>query len=272
MQVDSGGIKLNVELHGPEEGKPVLLLHGFPDTGRVWSRQIAPLTEAGFRLIIPDQRGYGRSDKPSDIEAYKIAALAADPVAILDRLGLEKAAVVGHDWGANVAWSMATFAPQRLDRLAVLSVGHPSVRRPGNILERQRTWYMLLFQFEEIAERWLSGNEWTNFRNLFRHPDADAVIAELQASGSLTPAINWYRANVHPRVLVEPPPELPKITVPTMGMWGSADFNAGDERMAGSHEFVAAPWRYERLDGPGHWLQWEAPDEVNRLLLDFLTS
>jgi pimeloyl-ACP methyl ester carboxylesterase len=272
MQVDSGGIKLNVELHGPEEGKPVLLLHGFPDTGRVWSKQIAPLTEAGLRLIVPDQRGYGRSGKPSDIEAYKIASLVADAVAILDQLGLEKAAVVGHDWGANVAWSMATFAPQRIDRLAVLSVGHPSVRRPGSILERQRTWYMLLFQFEEIAERWLSDNEWTNFRNLFQHPDADAVIADLEASGSLTPAINWYRANFHPKMLVESPPELPKITVPTMGIWGSADFNAGDERMAGSREFIAAPWRYERLDGPGHWPQWEAPDEVNRTLLDFLTS
>lgn len=131
---------------------------------------------------------------------------------------------------------------------------------------------MLLFHFEEIAERWLSDNEWTTFRNLFRHPDADAVIADLESSGSLTPAINWYRANFHPRILVESSPELPKITVLTMGIWGSDDFNAGDERMAASGEFIAAPWRYERLDGPGHWPQWEAPDEVNRPPLDFLTS
>jgi pimeloyl-ACP methyl ester carboxylesterase len=272
VQIDSGGIKLNVELYGPEDGKPVLLLHGFPDTGRVWSRQIAPLTEAGFRLIVPDQRGYRHSDKPSDIEAYKMVRLAADPIAILDRVGVAKAAVVGHDWGANVAWSVAAFAPQRVDRLVALSVGHPSTLRPGDIEQRQKTWYMLLFQFEAIAEHWLSDNGWANFRTWSHHPDADAVIAELEANGSLTPALNWYRANFHPRILIESPPELPKITVPTMGVWSSGDFAAVEGRMTGSSEFITAPWRYERLDGPGHWMQWEAPDEVNRLLLDFLTG
>jgi pimeloyl-ACP methyl ester carboxylesterase len=272
MQVDSGGIKLNVMLHGPEDGKPVLLLHGFPDTGRVWSKQIGPLTRAGFRLIVPDQRGYGHSDKPGDIEAYKMARLAADSVAILDQVSVERATVVGHDWGANVAWSLATFAPQRVDRLVALSVGHPSTLRPGDIEQRQKTWYMLLFQFEVIAEHWLSDSGWANFRSWSHHPDADAVIAELEANGSLTPALNWYRANFHPRILIESPPELPKITVPTMGVWSSADFAAVEGRMTGSSEFIAAPWRYERLDGPGHWLQWEAHDDVNRLLLDFLTS
>ena len=174
MQVDSGGIMLNVELYGPQEGKPVLLLHGFPDTGRVWSKQIGPLTEAGFRLIVPDQRGYGHSDQPGDTEAYQMARLAADPVAILDQIGAEKAAAVGHDWGANVAWSLATLAPQRVDRLAALSVGHPSTLRPGDIEQRQKTWYMLLFQFEPTAENWLSDNGWANFRTWSHHPDADA--------------------------------------------------------------------------------------------------
>jgi pimeloyl-ACP methyl ester carboxylesterase len=164
----------------------------------VWSKQIAPLTAAGFRLIVPDQRGYGHSDKPGDIEAYRMASLAADPVAVRDQLGVAKATVVGHDWGANVAWSLATFAPQRVDRLVALSVGHPLTLRPGDIEQRQKTWYMLLFQFEAIAEHWLSDNGWANFRTWSHHPDADAVIAELEANGSLTPALNWYRANFPP--------------------------------------------------------------------------
>jgi pimeloyl-ACP methyl ester carboxylesterase len=271
-QIDNDGVKLNVKLYGPKKGKSVLLLHGFPDTGRVWSKQIAPLAEAGFRLIVPDQRGYGHSDKPSGIEAYKMVHLASDPIAILDQVGVEKATVVGHDWGANVAWSVATFAPQRVDRLVALSVGHPSTARSGDIEQRQKTWYMLLFQFEGIAEHWLSDSGWTNFRTWSHHPDADAVIAELEANRSLTPALNWYRSNFYPRILIQPPPKLPKITVPTMGVWGSGDFAAIEERMTGSSEFIAAPWRYERLDGAGHWLQWEAPEKVNRLLLDFLTG
>jgi pimeloyl-ACP methyl ester carboxylesterase len=270
MQIDSGGIKLNVELHGPENGTPVMLLHGFPDTGRLWSKQIGPLTEAGFRLIVPDQRGYGRSDKPAEVDAYNLLLLAADAGAILEQVGVEKAHVVGHDWGAAVAWGVASFAPEKVDRLVVLSVGHPLSFVGAGFEQREKSWYMLLFQFEGIAEQWLAGDGWANFRAWSRHPDDDAVIAELEANGSLTPGLNWYRANVHPRILIEPPLELPKVSVPTMGVWSTGDFALTERQMTGSSEFVAAPWRYERLDGPGHWMQWEAADEVNALLLDFL--
>jgi pimeloyl-ACP methyl ester carboxylesterase len=270
MEIDSGGVKLNVELHGPEDGTPVLLLHGFPDTGRLWSKQIGPLADAGFRLIVPDQRGCGRSGKPVEVDAYNILLLAADAVAVLDHVGVERAHVVGHDWGAAVAWGMATFAPDRVQRLVVLSVGHPSSFELAGFEQREKSWYMLLFQFDGIAERWLSDNEWENFRAWGHHPDADAVIAELEASGSLTPGLNWYRANVHPRSLIEPPLDLPAVTVPTMGVWSTGDFALTERQMTGSSNFVVAPWRFERLDGAGHWMQWEAPDQVNALLLDFL--
>jgi pimeloyl-ACP methyl ester carboxylesterase len=272
VEVDSGGVKLKVQLHGSEGGKPVLLLHGFPDTGRLWTKQTGPLTGAGFRPIVPDQRGYGRSDKPGDVDAYNLILLATDAVAILDRLGVEKAHVVGHDWGAAVAWGLASFAPERVDRLVVLSVGHPLAFRSAGFEQLQKSWYMLLFQFEGVAEQWLSDDGWANFRAWGRHPDADDVIAELEANGSLTPGLNWYRANLNPRTLVEPPLDLPKVTVPTMGVWSTGDFALTEQQMAGSAEFVAAPWRYERLDGPGHWMQWEAPDRVNALLLDFLAG
>lgn len=268
MQVDSSGVKLSVDVHGPDKGTPVLLLHGFPDTGRLWSNQIDPLVDAGFRVIVPDQRGYGQSDKPADVDAYNLVLLAADQVAVLDQIGVEKAHVVGHDWGAAVAWGVASFAPDRVERLAVLSVGHPLSFASAGFEQREKSWYMLLFQFEGVAEHWLSDNDWANFRVWANHPDADGVIAELEKNGSLTPGLNWYRANVHPRTLIEPPLELPKVTVPTMGVWSTGDIALTERQMTGSAEFVAAPWRYERLEGPGHWMQWEAPEQVNRLLLD----
>ncbi|HEX6392153.1 MAG TPA: alpha/beta fold hydrolase [Acidimicrobiales bacterium] len=272
MQVDSGGVKLNVELYGPEKGTPVLLLHGFPDTGRLWTKQIEPLAAAGYRLIVPDLRGYGLSDKPAGVDAYNLLFLAADPVAILDRLGVEKAHVVGHDWGSAVAWGMASFAADRVDRLVVLSVGHPLSFASAGFEQREKSWYMLLFQFEGVAEHWLSDNDWANFRAWAHHPDTDGVIRDLEKNGSLTPGLNYYRANVPPQTLIDPPLELPKVTVPTMGVWSTGDFALTEHQMTGSSEFVAAPWRYERVEGPGHWLQWEAPDQVNALLLDFLSG
>lgn len=272
VKVDSGGVTLNVVVYGPENGTPVLLLHGFPDTGRLWSKQVKPLTDAGFRVIVPDQRGYGTSDKPVEVDAYHLVLLANDQVCVLDQVGVEKAHVVGHDWGAAVAWAMASFAPDRVDKLVALSVGHPQSFASAGLEQREKSWYMLLFQFEGIAEQWLSGNDWANFREWARHPDADAVIAELEKNASLTPGLNWYRATVNPRTLIEPPLELPKVTVPTMGVWSSGDFALTERQMTGSSEFVAAPWRYERVEGPGHWMQWEAPEKVNPLLLDFLRS
>ncbi len=270
MRVDSSGVNLNVEITGPDDGRPVVLLHGFPDSGRLWSRQVSALSDAGYRVIVPDQRGYGQSDKPTEVDDYNIVLLAADVVAILDHVGVEKAAVAGHDWGAAVAWTAASLAPERVDRLVALSVGHPLAFGAAGLEQREKSWYMLLFQFEGIAEQWLSANEWANFREWGRHPDADAVIAELEANGSLTPGLNWYRANVHPRVLVEPPPAIPPVTVPTLGVWSSGDFALTEAQMTGSSEFVTAEWRYHRLEGPGHWMQVEAADEVNRLLLDYL--
>jgi pimeloyl-ACP methyl ester carboxylesterase len=270
MRVDSSGVSLNVEITGPEDGRPVVLLHGFPDSGRLWSKQVGALSRAGYRVIVPDQRGYGQSDKPVDVDAYNIVLLAADVAAVLDQVGVEKASVVGHDWGSAVAWATASFAPDRVDRLVALSVGHPLAFVAAGLEQREKSWYMLLFQFEGIAEQWLSADGWANFREWGQHPDADAVIAELEANGSLTPGLNWYRANVHPRALVEPPPALPPIAVPTLGVWSSGDFALTEVQMTESRRFVEAEWRYHRLEGPGHWMQVEAADEVNELLLDFL--
>ncbi|MGO8875219.1 MAG: alpha/beta fold hydrolase [Acidimicrobiales bacterium] len=270
MDVDSGGVNIHVEVTGPQDGRPVLLLHGFPDSGRLWDRQTPALAEAGYRVIVPDQRGYGQSDKPADVDSYSLIYAAADVAAVLDALEVQRAHVVGHDWGAAVAWVVASVAPDRVDHLAVLSVGHPQSFAAAGLEQREKSWYMLLFQFEGIAEQWLSADGWANFRAWSRHPDADAVIKALESDGSLTPGLNWYRANLHPRVLVQPPLQLPAVQAPTLGVWSSGDVALTEQQMTGSEAYVAGRWRYEQMTGPGHWMQLEAPDEVNRLLLDFL--
>jgi len=265
-RVDVNGVGIEYQVTG--QGRPVVLLHGFPDSGRLWRHQVTALAEAGFQVIVPDLRGYGLSDKPSEVEAYSLPLLAGDVIAVLDDAGAERAHVVGHDWGAALAWAIASLAPGSVDHLAVLSVGHPSTfRRTAE--QREKSWYMLLFQFPGVAERWLTENNWANMIGA-GHPDADQVVADIEANGSLVPGLNWYRANVGPETWVGPPVQLPPVQAPTMGIWSTGDFALTEVQMTDSAENVAGPWRYERLDGPGHWMQLDAPDKVNALLLDFL--
>jgi pimeloyl-ACP methyl ester carboxylesterase len=268
VRTDSGGVGIEYEVIG--EGRPVILLHGFPDSGRLWRRQTGALADAGFKVIVPDMRGYGASDKPVDVDAYNILYLVADIGAVLDHAGVERAHVVGPDWGAAVAWALGAVAPARVDHLVALSVGHPSSFRAEGFEQYEKSWYMLLFQFAGIAEHWLSDDNWTNFRAWAHHPDADAVIGELEANGSLTPGLNWYRANIPPESYIAPPLDLPPVQAPTMGVWSSGDIALTEGQMLRSARHVAGPWRYERLDGPGHWMQLEAPEAVTRLLVDFL--
>ncbi len=207
MRVDVNGVGIEYQVTG--EGPAVVLLHGFPDSGRLWRHQVPALVDAGFQTIVPDLRGYGASDRPADVEAYSIPFLAGDVVAVLDSLGIERAHVVGHDWGAALAWALGSLLPDRVDHLVALSVGHPASFVAAGTAQREKSWYMLLFQFEGVAEQWLSNNDWKNLREWGGHPDVDAVIADLEATGSLTPALNYYRANIPPQALVDPPLELP---------------------------------------------------------------
>jgi pimeloyl-ACP methyl ester carboxylesterase len=266
-RVDVDGVGIEYEVTG--EGRPAVLLHGFPDSGRLWRHQVPALAGAGFQVIVPDLRGYGRSGKPEAVEAYSLALLARDVMAILDGLGIAQAHVVGHDWGAVLAWALAAGAPDRVDHLVALSVGRSAsfLRTPR---QREKSWYMLLFQFPGIAERWLTEDNWANFRAWAQHPDADQVIADLEAAGSLTPGLNWYRANLPAESWVGPPPRLAPVSTPAMGVWSTGDLALTEAQMTGSAASVAGPWRYERLDGPGHWMQLDAPERVNALLLDFL--
>jgi pimeloyl-ACP methyl ester carboxylesterase len=268
MRIDVDGVTIEVGDHG--SGPAVLLIHGWPDTGDLWRNQVTALVEAGYRALVPDLRGFGATDRPEGVDAYNLLLLIGDMVAVLDHAGVERAHVVGHDWGAAIGWSLAAFVPDRVASLAALSVGHPASFAAAGLEQRQRSWYMLLFQFEGVAERWLSDDDFAGFRGWAGHPDHGAVTTRLQEPGALTASLNLYRANLPPESLLGPPVELPPIECPTLGIWSSGDMALTERQMVCSAEHVKGPWRYERVEGVGHWLQLEAPDAVNRLVLEHL--
>ena len=192
-------------------------------------------------VIVPDLRGFGESSKPANVESYGVLDLVGDVLGILDAVGAERAHVVGHDWGAALAWAMAAFVPDRVDHLAALSVGHPSAFRDVGFAQREKSWYMLFFQFEGIAEQWLSADDFANMRAWSSHPDMDRVVSDLARPGALTAALNWYRANVHPRTWIEPPMVFPQVQAPTMGVWSSGDFALAEAGMTGSRQLCRRP-------------------------------
>jgi pimeloyl-ACP methyl ester carboxylesterase len=263
------GIELAVLDEG--DGPAVLLLHGFPDSHRVWRNQIPALVGAGFRVIAPDLRGFGESDKPAEVEAYGFRHSIADVVAILDALGVDRARPVGHDWGAGLAWAVAVFAPDRVEKLVVMSVGHPNTQRDPTVEQREKSWYMLLFQFEGVAEELLMKDDWKLVREWLRgNGDLDRYVSDLARPGALTAALNWYRANLRPERELGPSRDFPSVAASTLGVWSSGDDYLLEEPMLRSAEHVTGPWRYERIERASHWLQLDAPERVNDLLLEFL--
>lgn len=269
-EITANGLRFHVEDQGA--GAPVILLHGFPDTSAAWRRQAPALAEAGYRCIAPDLRGRGRSEKPAQVEAYTLSTLVADVAGIMDALDVERAHVIGHDWGAAVAWLFVSLLPQRVERLVILSVGHPSARGKPTLDALQKGWYRLLFQFPGIEDT-LRADDWYLMRTLFQGAgDLERYVADLSEPDALTAGLNWYRANMPPDRLVAPPPKLPPIQAPTLGVFSTGDLYLTEDAMTRSAEFVRGPWRYERLEGIGHWMQIEAPEPVNRLILEFLRS
>jgi pimeloyl-ACP methyl ester carboxylesterase len=268
-RVAGDGVTLAVVDEGA--GPAVVLLHGFPDSSRLWRNQVPPLVEAGFRVIAPDLRGFGESDRPEAVEDYAIRRSVADVVAILDALDIERARVVGHDWGAAVAWLLAALVPARVERLVALSVPHPATLRERTIEQREKAWYQLWFQFPGVAEEVLPREDWKLMRELLRGAgDIEHYVADLSRGGALTAALNWYRANAAPQRELEQLPPLPAVAVPTLGIWSSGDNYLTEDRMLRSGAHVSGPWRYERIDGASHWMQLDAADRVTELLLEFL--
>jgi pimeloyl-ACP methyl ester carboxylesterase len=192
-------------------------------------------------------------------------------VAILDDLQIERAHIVGHDWGAGLAWVVAGLHPGRVDRLVTMSVGHPNTQGDPPVEQRERSWYMLWFQFPGLAENVLPRDDWKLLREWTRGDgDLTRYIEDLARPGALTGALNWYRANVPPARELAPRRDFPKIAAPTLGMWSSRDHYLLEGPMARSGQHVTGGFRYERVEDASHWLQLDGSSRVNELLLDFL--
>jgi len=272
----NGGVTLHAVVDGPAGGPVVLLLHGFPEFWYGWHRQIEPLAAAGFRVIVPDQRGYNLSSKPSGVASYALSELVSDVIAIADQLGQAKILLAGHDWGAAVAWSAALLYPQRIAKLAVLNVPHPSVMRkslstrPRQLLQ---SWYMFFFQLPWLPEALFSAfNYRVGARSLLRSScpgtfsaeDLTQYRAAWSQPGALTGMINWYRALFRFRT------KFPDRTVhtPTRILWGERDAFLLAEM---AHESLPYCTNAELFTfaNATHWLQHEESARVSELLIDF---
>ena len=251
------------------EGAPVLLIHGFPDDHCVWRHQIPALVAAGYRVIAPDTRGCGQSEAPLATADYRLSQLVEDMRALLDHLGLDRVRLVGHDWGSIIGWRLAETHPQRIEAYAALSVGHPSAYARGGLMQKLKGYYVLMFQLRGVAERLVQARDWAAVRAMVGSPeDAQAIISNLSRPGRLTAGISYYRATLD-LIAARAGARLP---MPVMGVFSDGDRFLTERQMVLSADYVAGPFRYERLVGVGHWLQRDAPEAVNALLLDFLSQ
>jgi pimeloyl-ACP methyl ester carboxylesterase len=272
----NASVRLHALAAGPPDGPVVVLLHGFPEFWYGWRKQIEPLAAAGFRVIVPDQRGYNLSSKPSGVASYALTELVSDVIAIADQLGQEKIFLAGHDWGAAVAWSTALLHPQRIAKLAVLNVPHPSVMRrflSTHFRQFLRSWYMIFFQLPGLPEALLSAfNYRIAARSLLRSSRPGTFspedLAQYRAGwsqpGALTAMINWYRALFRFRT------KFPDRTVhiPTRILWGERDAFLLSEMAQESLRYCDNAELYTFADA-SHWLQHEEPTQVSQQLIDF---
>jgi pimeloyl-ACP methyl ester carboxylesterase len=273
---ENSKVRLHAMVAGPENGPVVVLLHGFPEFWYGWHRQIEPLANAGFRVIVPDQRGYNLSSKPSGVAAYRIPELASDVIAIADQLHQQKIFLAGHDWGAAVAWSTTLLYPNRIAKLVILNVPHPSVMRrylSTHLSQTLRSWYMFFFQIPWLPEAFFSAFQFrTGTRTLqdssrpgtFSPEDLAQYRKAWSQPGALTCMINWYRALFRYRVRF---PDR-TVRVPTRILWGERDAFLLKEMARESLRYCT---NAELLTFPEatHWLQHEESARVSELLLDF---
>jgi pimeloyl-ACP methyl ester carboxylesterase len=273
--VNVDGVALHFVAAGA--GKPVVLLHGFPEFWYGWRRQIGPLADAGFRVVALDQRGYNTSGKPRDVAAYRLDVLADDVVGVLDSIGCERAAVVGHDWGGIVAWWVAARRSERVERLAVLNAPHPLVFRKlltGSLRQLLKSWYTFYFQVPWLPERLFAVRDGALLKRAMRRSsrpgafseaDLDAYAEAWSRPGAMTAMINWYRAAMRGG----PTTSEARVSVPTMIIWGARD-HALDRRLAEMSLAQCDQGALEFIEEATHWVQHEEPERVNQRLLDFL--
>ncbi len=273
----AAGVRLSCIEAGPPNGPLVLLLHGFPEDGLSWTPQIAALAEAGFKVVAPDQRGYGDSDRPSGKAAYGLERLTADVVALATALGHDRFDLVGHDWGGVVAWWVATRHPDRVRRLAVLNAPHPSAmapymrRSPSQALHSA---YILAFRAPVLPEVMLRAFDcallfgvlrWSSQPGAFTSEEFARYRRAWRTPGALTAMLNWYRALGGERRTGR----ARRVSPPTLVLWGARDIFL-QLGLAKASAALCEDARIIVFDHASHWLQHEEPTAVNAELIAFL--
>ncbi len=274
-----GDIQLHVVMAGPEDGEPIILLHGFPEFWYGWKNQIPFLAEQGYRVIVPDQRGYNLSDKPHGIHHYQLDILAQDIVNLAKALNYDKINLVGHDWGAAVAWWIATIFPDKLKKLVILNVPYPTILAKqvsaGNFAQLLKSWYIGFFQIPFLPETLASLSDYammvkaiqdTANPGSFSAEDMDAYRRAWSQQSALTSMINWYRA-----IARYPIENDSRIVVPTLMLWGEQDRFLGTElaepsiKLCDEGELIFYP-------GATHWIQHDKADLVNEDIHRFISQ
>ena len=279
-----------INLHWVEagEGPLVVLLHGFPEFWYSWRHQIPALVDAGYRVVAPDMRGYNESDKPPGYDAYLARPLANDVAGLIQRCGEERAIIVGHDWGGAVAWMTALRRPEVLERLVILNAPHPSafareIRMPAQML---RSSYIAFFQVPGVPEAMLSARSFSALKwilrsasertGAFTDADLERYAAAFARPGALTGALAYYRATARRAVgAAKQSDVLPRqggrrtVTAPTLVIWGRNDPALGP-RLADPGAELVPNRRVVFVDDASHFVQADAPEKVNELLIEFL--
>ncbi|PZF87310.1 alpha/beta fold hydrolase [Micromonospora deserti] len=269
MRIEARGLTFDVRAGGPEDGPPVLLLHGFPQHGGEWDDVVPALHAAGLRTYAPDQRGYSPGARPEAVGAYRLPELVADAGAVLDALGVEAAHVVGHDWGAVVAWSLAAHHPGRVRTLTAVSVPHPAAMAHALATDpRQmaRSAYMVLFRQPGRAEKALLALGATGLRRLLGGVGGAARVAAyvepMREPGALTAALNWYRAMSRADLAATGP-----VPVPTTFVWSDRDTAIGRAAARACADHVTGDYRLLELPGVSHWIPDRAPAVLAEAIL-----
>jgi pimeloyl-ACP methyl ester carboxylesterase len=275
QQVDVGDLSFDVRTDGPDDGPPVLLLHGFPQTSLSWSAVTPLLAEAGLRTYAPDQLGYSPGARPGEVEAYALPNLVQVTADLMTALDVPVAHVVGHDWGANVAWALAAWHPDRVRTLTAVSVPHPTaytLAYRADPEQRERSGYIRLFWRAGEAEEVLMADGARRLRRVLDAPDSgvpaeavDVYVSQLSAPGALTAALNWYRA-MSSGTRVDP------VEVPTTYVWSDGDVAVGRTAAEACADQVTGDYRFVELPGISHWVPEQAPEQLARAVLDRIAT
>jgi pimeloyl-ACP methyl ester carboxylesterase len=276
LSVDVGDLTFDVRADGPEDGRPVLLLHGFPQTSLSWAAVTPLLTEAGLRTYAPDQLGYSPGARPGEVDAYATPNLAQVTADLMTALELPRADVVGHDWGANVAWSLAAWHSDRVRSLTAVSVPHPAAYTAAfrsDPEQKERSAYIRLFWQEGKAEDVLLADDARRLRRMLGSESGTGVPAEavdeyvavLSAPGALTAALNWYRA-------MSSGPRVDPVAVPTTYVWSDGDVAVGRTAAEACANYVTGDYRFVELPGVTHWIPEQAPEQLATAILDRIAS